>query len=202
MFKLTRTDAANWRQALEVEVRPDQLPFVADHQPVALIILSKCYPGRTAAPGRRTSPSRTTTPWAWPPSCPTQTAPSSATSWYGRGPFGPVGGLPGRGCSDREAKGTTMTAANTAWNDVGDRLSALCLKLKLHAKEELSEEDLAGKAGFDKLRAVLDETIDAIEDAYEDEAVRADARDAGRAFVDALDATLKDATSRMRASAS
>ena len=91
-----------------------------------------------------------------------------------------------------------MTDSKTAWNDVGDKLSALCLKLKLHAKEELSDEDLAGKAGFDKLRAVLDETIDAIENAYEDEAVRADAREAGRAFVDALNTTLKDAQSRVR----
>lgn len=43
MFELVEMDASNWRRALEVEVRTDQVPFVADHQPVALVILAKCY---------------------------------------------------------------------------------------------------------------------------------------------------------------
>lgn len=43
MFELEVIDASNWRQALAVEVRSDQLHFVADHQPVALVILAKCY---------------------------------------------------------------------------------------------------------------------------------------------------------------
>lgn len=43
MFELVEIDGSNWRQALAVEVRTDQVQFVADHQPVALVILSKCY---------------------------------------------------------------------------------------------------------------------------------------------------------------
>lgn len=43
MFVLVEIDESNWRRALAVEVRTDQVPFVADHQPVALVILSKCY---------------------------------------------------------------------------------------------------------------------------------------------------------------
>jgi ribosomal protein S18 acetylase RimI-like enzyme len=43
VFELTEIDASNWRRALAVEVRPDQVRFVADCQPVALVILSKCY---------------------------------------------------------------------------------------------------------------------------------------------------------------
>jgi ribosomal protein S18 acetylase RimI-like enzyme len=43
VFELAVIDASNWRRALEVEVRSDQVRFVADHQPVALVILSKCY---------------------------------------------------------------------------------------------------------------------------------------------------------------
>lgn len=35
--------ADNWREALEVRVTDEQLPFVADHQPVALVILAKSY---------------------------------------------------------------------------------------------------------------------------------------------------------------
>ena len=43
MLELVEIDASNWRQALAVEVRADQVQFVADFQPVALVILSKCY---------------------------------------------------------------------------------------------------------------------------------------------------------------
>jgi ribosomal protein S18 acetylase RimI-like enzyme len=43
VFELVTIDASNWRRALAVEVRTDQVRFVADHQPVALVILSKCY---------------------------------------------------------------------------------------------------------------------------------------------------------------
>lgn len=46
-------DASNWREALEVRVRDDQLPFVADHQPVALVILAKCF---VRPDGRRWEP--------------------------------------------------------------------------------------------------------------------------------------------------
>ncbi|WP_282609433.1 GNAT family N-acetyltransferase [Pelagibius sp. Alg239-R121] len=42
-LRLELLDRSNWRQALEVRTRPDQLAFVADHEPVALVILAKCY---------------------------------------------------------------------------------------------------------------------------------------------------------------
>lgn len=42
-MQLRKIDAANWRRAVAVEVRPDQVRFVADVQPVALVILAKCY---------------------------------------------------------------------------------------------------------------------------------------------------------------
>lgn len=40
---LERIDAGNWRDALGVRVTEEQLSFVADHQPVALVILAKAY---------------------------------------------------------------------------------------------------------------------------------------------------------------
>lgn len=92
-----------------------------------------------------------------------------------------------------------MADTRTAWAEVGDTLSALCLKLKLHTEEELSEAEVREKAGLDKVRAAVAETIEALGDAYEDEAVRADARAAASAFVDALDVTLRDARERLRA---
>lgn len=36
-------DRSNWRRALGVRSHLEQLEFVADHEPVALVILSKCY---------------------------------------------------------------------------------------------------------------------------------------------------------------
>ncbi len=37
--------AANWRAALSLRVTPEQLPYVADHQPVAAIALAKAHVG-------------------------------------------------------------------------------------------------------------------------------------------------------------
>ncbi len=58
-LRLEPIDAGNWREALEVRVTDEQLRFVADHQPVALVILAKCYvqPG-----GRRWEPLLVRTP--------------------------------------------------------------------------------------------------------------------------------------------
>lgn len=40
---LVPIDAGNWREALSVRVAEPQLRLVADHQPVALVILAKAY---------------------------------------------------------------------------------------------------------------------------------------------------------------
>jgi len=95
-----------------------------------------------------------------------------------------------------------MTETTEAWSRVADRLSALALKLKLHAEEELSGDDLRSQVGLDKVRAVVNEAMDGIQTAYEDEAVRADARDAGQAFIDAIDATIRDVEQRLRSEGS
>lgn len=95
-----------------------------------------------------------------------------------------------------------MAETSEAWARVADRLSALALKLKLHAQEELSDEDLRSQVGFDKFRAVVNEAMDGIQTAYEDEAVRADAREARDAFVDAIDATIRDVEQRLRSDGS
>ena len=43
MISLLPIDQSNWRDALDVLVTDDQLRFVADHQPVVLVILAKAY---------------------------------------------------------------------------------------------------------------------------------------------------------------
>ena len=43
MAELVPITRDNWRQAVAVRVAPGQLRFVADHEPVALVILSKAF---------------------------------------------------------------------------------------------------------------------------------------------------------------
>ena len=43
MVELVRIDQSNWRKAGRVVVVDEQLRFIAAHQPVALLILSKAY---------------------------------------------------------------------------------------------------------------------------------------------------------------
>jgi ribosomal protein S18 acetylase RimI-like enzyme len=42
-LRLALIDQRNWRAALAVQVAPDQLMYVAGHEPVALVILAKAY---------------------------------------------------------------------------------------------------------------------------------------------------------------
>ncbi len=51
--RLVPIDQSNWRAALRVRVSDEQLPMVADSQPVALVILAKAY---VRPDGRRWEP--------------------------------------------------------------------------------------------------------------------------------------------------
>jgi hypothetical protein len=93
--------------------------------------------------------------------------------------------------------GVDVVETGEAWSRVADRLSALALKLKLHAHEELSRADLSSQVGLDKARAVLNDALDGIQAAYDDEAVRADVRDAKQALLDAVDATVREVERRL-----
>lgn len=90
-----------------------------------------------------------------------------------------------------------MTTTNEAWAEVGDRISALCLKLKLHAEEELTDDEVCERAGLHKLQAAVEQATDAIGDAYKDEAVRSDARDVARAVLEAVEATARGLRDRV-----
>lgn len=43
VVELEVIDSSNWLEAIDVRVADDQVPFVADCQPVALVILAKCH---------------------------------------------------------------------------------------------------------------------------------------------------------------
>ena len=89
-----------------------------------------------------------------------------------------------------------MDDTRAAWGEVADQLTALALKIKLHAEEEFSDADLKEKCGLERLSVVAEETVDAIEDAFEDVAVRENAKDVARAFRSAVDATVAEARRR------
>lgn len=92
-----------------------------------------------------------------------------------------------------------MADAKKAWSDVGDRLSALGLKLKLHTEEERSDgDDDDASSGLEKLKRSINEVLDAIGDAARDPAVRDDAKSVGTAFADAIDATVEEARAKLR----
>lgn len=50
--ELVPIDASNWRAATAIRLEPDQLRFVADHEPVALVILAKAAVGEGGATWR------------------------------------------------------------------------------------------------------------------------------------------------------
>ena len=80
-----------------------------------------------------------------------------------------------------------MTSVHDAWQEVGSRLEALGLKLKLHFE---SMRDEKATETVDRLRAGVQETFEAAGQAMKGAAVRADVRGVGRLLAEALAATL------------
>ena len=93
-----------------------------------------------------------------------------------------------------------MADPKKAWGDVGDALSALGLKLKLHTKQELSEEDEEFASALQKLVGTVDDIFDGLGKAARDPAVKDDARSVAQAFAGAVDATIDEARSRLKKS--
>ncbi len=91
-----------------------------------------------------------------------------------------------------------------AWSTVADELSALGLKLKLHLQQETSEEleDSDDESAIAKLGEYFDAAIDAVENAAEDEAIRADLRETRQALTDAISATFRQVKDGVRKSTS
>jgi sugar phosphate isomerase/epimerase len=84
----------------------------------------------------------------------------------------------------------TNTATKDAWAEVGDRLEALALKLKLHAKEELSEDGVTVRGALERLKDAVEDSVTAVSDACHDPAVRDDAREAVSSLARAITKTL------------
>jgi hypothetical protein len=91
-----------------------------------------------------------------------------------------------------------MADPKEAWADVGDALSALGLKLKLHTEQELSEEGREFTSALQRLVSTVDDIFDGLGNAARDPAVRDDARSVAQTFAGAVDATIDEAKSRLK----
>jgi hypothetical protein len=92
-----------------------------------------------------------------------------------------------------------MTRPSTHWSEVGEKLEELGAKLKSHFEQ-------TGDAGEmnDALQRMKRGFADAVEsagNAVRDDTVKADVKEAGRLFVDALTASLAKVSENLRADA-
>jgi hypothetical protein len=106
------------------------------------------------------------------------------------GPGGPVsrtGTSPGSPGILVEQKEDAMTDPHATLAELAERLEALGLKLKLHLAQ--GKDDGVPEA-LGRLRQGVEDAFEAAGYAVRDEAVRADVRDVGRLFADAVTASL------------
>lgn len=94
-----------------------------------------------------------------------------------------------------------MADPRASWEQVGDRLSALGLKLKLHfeqaAEEGRPEDEEKVKEALRTIGDAVDQAFSAIGTAARDDAVRQDARETGRSVLEALEATFAELSDRL-----
>lgn len=95
----------------------------------------------------------------------------------------------------------TMDQTTEAWKALGSRVEALGLKLKLHFEEESGEAGEAAttiKETLEKVGDALEHVFEGLGDAAKDDALKADAKEAGRLLVDAVNATFTEASDELR----
>lgn len=95
-----------------------------------------------------------------------------------------------------------MSDIRQSWEQVGEQLSELGLKLQLHLEQAAAE---GRPEDEDKIKEALRSVGDAIEQAFNalsgaarDDAVRTDVKDVGRTVIEALDATFSELGERFR----
>ena len=93
-----------------------------------------------------------------------------------------------------------MADSKKAWAEVGDAMSALGLKLKLHAEQEMSEDHKEFTSALERLTGTVNDIFEGVGSAARDPAVRDDARSIAQAFAGAVDATIDEARSRLKKS--
>jgi ElaB/YqjD/DUF883 family membrane-anchored ribosome-binding protein len=95
----------------------------------------------------------------------------------------------------------TMETTQEAWKALGSRVEALGLKLKLHFEQESGEADEAAttiKKSLEQVGDALEGVFEAIGSATKDDALKADAKEAGRLLVEAVNVTFTEVGDELR----
>jgi hypothetical protein len=82
-----------------------------------------------------------------------------------------------------------MATTEENWREVGELLSGLALKVKLHVEEAQSSSGDDLRQSVEKLGQALDDTFRAMRDMTTDEALREDVRQVGQRLGDAFKTT-------------
>jgi hypothetical protein len=92
-----------------------------------------------------------------------------------------------------------MTPPSTHWTEVGEKLDALGVKLKSHFEQTGDSGEVSD--ALQKMKRAFTDAMESAGNAVRDDAIRADVKEAGRLFVDALSTSLAKVSENMRADA-
>jgi hypothetical protein len=89
-----------------------------------------------------------------------------------------------------------MSDLGGRWSDVGEKIEALALKLRLHFQQTGHAEQASEP--LDRIRDSVTGAFEAAGNAVHDDAVKSDVRETGRLFLEALSASFSAAAERLR----
>jgi hypothetical protein len=89
-----------------------------------------------------------------------------------------------------------MSDLGSRWSDVGIRIEALALKLKMHFQQTGHAEQASEP--LDRIRDSVTGAFEAAGNAVHDDAVKSDVRETGRLFLEALSASFAAAAEHIR----
>jgi hypothetical protein len=93
-----------------------------------------------------------------------------------------------------------MSDLGSRWSEVGVKIEALALKLRLHFQQTGNAEQASEP--LDRIRDSVTGAFEAAGNAVHDDAVKSDVRDTGRLFLEALSASFAKAAEHLRESES
>lgn len=82
--------------------------------------------------------------------------------------------------------------STAGWNEVGDRLGSLGLKLKYHAEQAVGSEGVRFDEALDSVRDALEEAFAALRGVVTDPAIRDDLKSVANGVARAVSSTLRD----------
>ena len=93
-----------------------------------------------------------------------------------------------------------MTDVRTAWDEAGEALSGLALRLKLHYEQQRGGDDAeaAVESAVAKLGVAIQDAFDALGAAATDDAVRSDVAQVGKSLTEALSVTFAEMSEPVR----